>query len=132
MGRWGSGNFESDGALDYMGEVSDELAARIEDILAAADRSALDEEGEDILMPSVAVLSALHEHCHAPTPKPGAVRRWRRAYLAIFDDQINGLAPGDDGFKQERREVIDGTFGKLESQSVAFWKGKGELEDHES
>jgi hypothetical protein len=121
MGTWGAGNFESDGALDYVNEVADEIAARIEEILDDGDRSALDEEGEAVLMPSVAMLSVLHEHCGGAPPKPDVVRRWKKVYLAIFDDQIDDLEPKET-YKQERRVVIERTFTELEGQAVAFWQ----------
>ncbi|BDI28223.1 hypothetical protein CCAX7_002740 [Capsulimonas corticalis] len=120
MGTWGAGNFDSDGALDYISGVVDDLEGKIEDILTDEDRSALDEEGEGVLVPSVAILSALHETVQAPTPEPAVVARWRAQYLAIYDGQIDDLDP-DDGYKDERRQVIQSTFDKLETQAQAFW-----------
>ena|SRR5579872_5759533 len=121
MGTWGAGNFDSDAALDYIGEVTGAIEARIEACLADEDASALDEDGEGVLMPSVALLSVLHEHCKAGPPKPEAVLRWKRQYLAIFDDQIDDLDPVP-GYKEERRAVIEGTFDRLAAQAADFWR----------
>ncbi|MEO7720119.1 MAG: DUF4259 domain-containing protein [Capsulimonas sp.] len=120
MGTWGAGNFDSDSALDYISSVVDDLEGKIEDLLTDEERSALDEEGEGVLVPSVAILSALHETVQAPTPEPANVARWRTQYLAIYDAQIDGLEP-DAEYKVERRQVIQDTFDKLEAQAQAFW-----------
>ena len=33
METWGAGNFDNDSAMDYLGEIEEELVTRIEDIL---------------------------------------------------------------------------------------------------
>lgn len=121
MGTWGVGNFESDGALDYMGETIDAFVARIEECLEDEERSRLDEDGESVIVSTVAILSVLYEHCRAPAPEPDVVEQWKEQYLAIFDDQIDGLDPAE-GYKEERREVIEETFDKLIGQARKFWK----------
>ena len=68
MGTRGSGNFESDGALDYVGELMNQLVEKIEAGFTDS-RTNLDEEGEAVLMPSVQILSILHEHCNAAPPE---------------------------------------------------------------
>ncbi len=120
MGTCGAGNFENDSALDYMGEVVDDLEAKIDSILADEDLSALDEEG--VLMPTVVMLSLLTDHCHAPSPGLDKVRRWKQQYLAIYDDQIDGFDP-TPGHAEARRQVIAETFAKLEAQAVEFDEG---------
>jgi hypothetical protein len=60
MGTWGSGNFENDGALDYLSQVASQLVTRIEQVFEN-DVAQLDEDGEWVLMPSVQILSVLHE-----------------------------------------------------------------------
>src|SRR5262249_31322174 len=106
MGTWGAGNFDNDSALDYMGEVEEELVRRIEDILADEDRCALDEDGEGVLMPTLEMLSVLHEQCHLGLPERETVQRWKAQYLAVFDDQIDGLDP-KPGYKEARRAIIE-------------------------
>jgi hypothetical protein len=121
MGTWGPGSFQSDGALDYVGEVIDSLVARIEEILDDEGRVALDEEGEAVLVPSVHIIGLLVEHCRAAPPKPATVKEWHKKYLKVFDDQIDGLSPTGN-FEAERRKVIEDTFAKLEAIAQDFWK----------
>lgn len=121
MGTWGAGNFDSDGALDYIGEIASGLTARIEACFADEESSALDEDGEGVLVPSVAILLLLCEHCAAAPPRPDVAGRWKRQYLTIFDDQIDSLEPAP-GYKQERRQVIEDTFRRLQARAAAFWQ----------
>ena len=125
MGTWGAGNFDNDGAADYVGELTDgwvaTLVANIEECFADKDRSAVDEDGEAVIMPSVAVMSVLCEHCQAQPPKPEVVARWEQEYLAIYDDQIAGLDP-NRGYADERRQLIVETFTTLKAQSTTYWR----------
>src|SRR5437899_3210688 len=91
MGTWAEGNFDDDGALDYVGEIIDSLVDRIESILADKKRVALDEEGDAVLMPSVAILGLLSEHCRACPPEPKIIRRWKEKYVEVYDKQIDGV-----------------------------------------
>lgn len=122
MGTWGSGNFDSDGALDFVAGITDDLTARIEAILSDDEASMLDEEGEAVLVPSVHLLAVLHESTGATIPKADVVARWKAHYLALFDAQIGGLDPAE-GFEAERRTVIVETFDRLAALAEAFWKG---------
>ena len=121
MGTWAAGNFDSDGALDYVGSIIDDLAARIDGVFADEGAAYLDEDAEAVIMPSVDILSVLHEHCHAAPPKTAVVTDWKTRYLALFDEQIGGLDPDGD-YAAERRTVIEATFSKLENQARAFWR----------
>jgi hypothetical protein len=121
MGTWAAGNFDNDGALDYLAEVMDSLQMRIEDTLADEDLVSLDEDGETVLMPSIHITALLCERCHGAPPKADIVRCWREKYLQVFDEQIDGLQPHPD-FKTQRREIIKATFDDLEQQARAFWK----------
>jgi hypothetical protein len=121
MGTWAGGNFQNDGALDYLGGIIDGLVARVEEILADKDRALLDEEGESVLMPSVHIIALLSEQCGGAPPKPAQVQKWRKKYLAIFDEQIEGLAP-QGSFEADRRKVIADTFSQLEQRAKKFWK----------
>ncbi len=125
MGTWGVGNFENDSALDYVDELAHTLAVKIDECLADEECSPIDEMGEAVIVPTVAILSTLHEHCHAPPPKPAIVSAWKVGYLAIYDEQIDDLEP-KAGYKEERRQVIVDTFDKLLQQATTFW---GESED---
>lgn len=121
MGRWGSGNFDDDGALDYLGELTDALEARIEEVLSDPDRAALDEEGEAVVVPTVQILSVLCEHCKASPSKPETVAEWKSRYLAVFDDEAPDYYSSPQ-FRAERRQVIASTFDRLEAQARTFWQ----------
>lgn len=120
MGTWAAGNFDSDGALDYVGEIIDQLTNTIASCLEEGN-AGLDEGGESELMPSVAIIKVLSEHCGAAPPKPDVIQSWRNQYLAIYDEQIDGLDP-DPAYKVERRATIDTTFRELVALSEEFWR----------
>jgi hypothetical protein len=111
MGTWGGGNFDNDGALDFVQELVHQLATGI-DACFGEDRAALDEDGEGTLVPSVAILTLLAKHCGAAVPQVEFVEGWKTRYLAVFDDEIEGLAPSGD-FAVQRRAVIEQTFNEL-------------------
>lgn len=119
MGTWGSGNFDSDGALDMIGELTDQLADAIDEILTNGTAEA-DELGESHLVPRVAILDTLCKHCAASPPEPDRVVGWRDATLAAFDASMPGLDPKGD-FLADRRKVIVATFASLEAEARRFW-----------
>src|SRR5262245_28397018 len=69
MGTWAEGNFDNDGAMDYVGELVNQFAETIDDILNDEDRSMLDEEGEAILMPSVELIALICERYNVAPPE---------------------------------------------------------------
>ncbi len=116
MTAWGPGNFEKDESLDFIQEEIDRHVAAIEAIFADSQRFQLDNTGdaEGELMPRVAILALLFEHCGgvldpARDPDIGA---WKARYLEMYDDQIDDLEPGSD-YKLQRRAVIADTFDTL-------------------
>jgi Domain of unknown function (DUF4259) len=114
VGTWGTGTFENDAALDFLDEELDRHVRAIEAILADSQRFQLDEDTEGELMPRVAILALLLEHCGGaldPAHEPD-VGAWKARYLAMYDDQIDGLAPTGD-YKLQRRAVIADTFDRL-------------------
>lgn len=124
MGTWAAGNFDSDRALDYVGEIIDQLTSTVASCLEEGDAD-LDEGGESELMPSVAIIKVLSEHCGAAPPKSDVIESWRRQYLAIYDEQIDDLEP-DPEYKVERRATIDTTFTQLVALAKEFWRTEPE------
>jgi hypothetical protein len=120
MGAWGAGNFENDGALDYLGELTEQLAGEIDDILARGSAADADEDGESRLMPSVAILDTLCARFNGAPPQPDRVARWRDLYLAAFDRSMPGVDPSGT-FMKERRPIVEQTFASLEARSKEFW-----------
>jgi hypothetical protein len=112
MGTWGAGNFESDSALDYINEQIDRYLGVIEAIFDDPGRFRLDEDAEGMLIPSVALLSLLCQHCHGALPRRIDVVAWKARYLDMYDAQIDGLEPAED-YKRQRRDEIAATFDTL-------------------
>jgi hypothetical protein len=118
MGTWGPGNFQNDGALDWLAEVVDELE---ETVLSRIDTPAadIDEEGESHLMPAVELLATLADRHGAIPPHPDVVSAWAANYLQRYDGRIDALAPSAD-YKKERRDVIEATFDRLLRAAKTF------------
>ena len=131
MGTWAAGNFDSDGALDYVGSVIDRLVARINETFGDEDMARLDEDGEadrpgrreGVVEGGDRAVRPRHhgDACKAAPPRPSIVSSWKTRYLAIFDEQIGELDPAE-GYAAERRGVIDTTFTRLEMQARSFWR----------
>ena len=120
MGTWATGNFDSDGALDYLATVMTGFTTIVTACLKDTSRAALDEDGESVLMPTVAIILSLLEYCKAAPPEPNLVADWSEKYLQIFDEQIDYLEPAL-GYKEARRQVIETTFQQLQAQAERFW-----------
>lgn len=121
MGTWAEGNFDNDGALDFVGGLIDDITAKIDECFADEEASRLDEEGEAVIVPGVHIISMLSENCKAAPPQTAVVAKWKSQFMAIFDEQIGELEPAE-GYEQKRRAVIEATFSKLEEQSRQFWR----------
>lgn len=124
MGTWGAGDFESDGALDFLDEQVERYLGIIEDVFADAERFHLDEDAESMLIPSVRILTALATQLDAFLPDTLDVETWKARYLAMYDAQIDGLQPVA-GFKAERRAAIAAAFDGLNQAYQAQQKQQG-------
>jgi hypothetical protein len=49
------------------------------------------DHGETCLLPIVAMIAALCEHCGGAPPKPATVARWKQRYPELLDEQIDGF-----------------------------------------
>ena len=119
MGTWAEGNFDNDGALDYLGDIINQITSNIEDIFKSGTAAGLDECGESELMPGVEIISILCEKCNGVPPEVDVVNRWKKKYLQIYDSQIDKLG-ADADYKIKRRKIIEDTFNKLLEQSKNF------------
>ena len=118
MGTWNTGNFDCDGAHDYLRDVFQKpLVDRIKSIIGDPVAVRLDEQGEDVLMPSIDLLALLYETYGGTLPEVATVRRWRDKYLAGYDGYVDQLSPSP-GYKEERRRVIGQAFARLERASI--------------
>jgi hypothetical protein len=112
MGTWGPGNFENDAALDFIDEEIDRHVREIEAIFADEQRFLLDEDAEGGLIPRVVLLTLLCQQCGGVLEDATDVAVWKERYLAMYDEQIDGLEP-DEAYKTQRRAVIADTFDRL-------------------
>jgi hypothetical protein len=112
MGTWGSGNFDNDGALDFVNQQIDFYVGGIEGVFGDVDRFRLDEDAESSIIPSVVVVSLLCEHCHGTLPEHVDVLAWKVRHLEMFDDQVDALEP-EPAYKRQRRAEISATFDNL-------------------
>ena len=119
MDDWSEDNFGNEGARTYLGVLTARLVATIHEVFADPERTALDEDGESLLMPSVEVLALLCERYNAPPPRPATIRGWRDKYLTVFDSDIDALEASDE-YNTGRRKVIESTFRWLESLSESY------------
>jgi hypothetical protein len=121
MGVWGAGTFDSDISRTFLEVFVYQWERLIEALLAgdtpgeaAEFRCDLRlETCEACLMPTIEVLLTVAERLDPDyLPAVATVERWRAQYLDLFDREIGAL--GDvPGFAEERREVIEATFGRL-------------------
>ncbi|MEO8606907.1 MAG: DUF4259 domain-containing protein [Chloroflexota bacterium] len=121
MVTWGTGNFDSDGAGDYLDSLMKQLIKTIEACLGGKyvmypsddDDDILGACGEDMLMPSVDILALLCEHFAMPLPVTELIiRQWKEQYLRSYDRHIDHYVTKPD-FKIRRRRVIEATFDRL-------------------
>jgi hypothetical protein len=117
---WGMGNFDNDGAMDFLSMQTMQLTATITAIASDPARLDMDEDGETLFMPSVELLALLCERYNAEPPRPAVVRHWREKYLQAYDRGIDGLKPSPE-FKTGRRKAVEKTFRWLESLAESFW-----------
>lgn len=123
MGVWGAGNFEQDGALDFVwSDVQQPLVRQIEKMIVDPECAEPDEPDSSKIMAAVEILALLCEHVNAVPPKPSDVASWRKAYLKVWDDYIDELTPKED-YKAARRRVIVETFDRLAAVSKK-WHSK--------
>jgi hypothetical protein len=117
---WDVGNFDNDGAMDFLSMQTMQLTATITAVAADEMRLELDEDGETLFMPSVELLALLCERYNAEPPRPAVVRQWHEKYLEVYDRGIDALKTSSE-FKVDRRKAIEKTFRWLESLAESFW-----------
>ena len=121
MGVWGAGTFDSDFSRTFLADFVYRWEQLIEALLACetpgdSARYRCDlrlETCEACLMPTVEVLLVVAERLDPDyLPEVATAERWRAQYLDLFDREIGALGTSP-GFAEERRDVIEATFGRL-------------------
>ncbi|BCJ75626.1 hypothetical protein CS0771_51700 [Catellatospora sp. IY07-71] len=115
MGTWGSGNFESDTALDHLSIVVDRLVAEVAEAMAGDPVDLEPDEYWGVAVPcNLELLHVLVQAGYAASalPQAGVIEEWKKAFLAVWERTIDGLEPSP-AFKEERRSVLNRTFDQL-------------------
>lgn len=111
MGTWGHSNLESDGAQDFLAEISDELFERVITLLQHPRAHEYDEEEIDELFVRIEMIFALHDRrMITSSPGPEALEPLLAPYLKRWEDYQTSAG---DGVPAERRRVIERTFEQL-------------------
>ncbi|MFJ8043384.1 DUF4259 domain-containing protein [Kitasatospora sp. NPDC096147] len=120
MGTWGSGNFESDTALDHLSIVIDRLVGEVAEAMAGDPVELEPDEYWGVAVPChLELLHALAEGGYAggSLPEAEVVEGWKRTFMAVWEQSIDGLEPSP-AFKEERRAVLHRTFDRLARAAV--------------
>lgn len=120
MGAWGNGNFEQDGALDFVWrEVQQPLLQKVRTVVEEPVLAEADEPDSGPIVAAVEILSLLSEHVNAAPPKPDEVALWKATFLTAWE-----RTAADVYFRQEdlieRRSIIAATFDRLLCLAVLF------------
>ncbi|GAA1167779.1 hypothetical protein F4556_001129 [Kitasatospora gansuensis] len=115
MGTWGSGNFESDAALDHLSIVVDRLVTEVAEAMAGDPVALEPDEYWGVAVPChLELLHVLAQAGYADDdlPEPGVVEEWKKTFMAVWERTIDNLQPSPT-FKEERRSVLHRTFDQL-------------------
>ncbi|MFD4658255.1 DUF4259 domain-containing protein [Kitasatospora sp. NPDC058444] len=126
MGTWGSGNFESDTALDHLSIRIDRIVTEVAEAMAGDPVELEPDEYWGVAVPcDLELLHVLARAGHgvAQLPEAGVITGWKTAFMAVWERTIDDLEPSPE-FKDERRSVLNRTFDQL--AEVAARNGAGE------
>jgi hypothetical protein len=120
MGAWGSGNFQQDGALDFVHrEVQPPLLRTIQKLVADPASAQADDPDSGPIVAAVEILALLVEQTNAAPPKPDEVHGWKDLFLAAWDRTAKDVYFREAALVA-RREVIVATFDRLERAATRF------------
>lgn len=115
MGTWGSGNFESDHARDFLDRHIRSLVEFVDKLMQSEETFAterfLEHYGDTQIMTTIEIIIILCEQINtAPDFAPEVCEAWKIKYLQAYDQQSKAYPIG---FAAERRSVIEDTFDTL-------------------
>ena len=123
MGTWGPGNFDNDGAQDYLAVHSLGLFERVIELLQHPRGHEYDDEEIDELFVTIEVIIALNEKgMITACPDPEIFQKLFGPYLQRWADYH--VSAGGEPWP-ERRKVIEDSFAKL--HAIANGTGPGGL-----
>lgn len=115
MGTWGSGNFESDTALDHLSIRIDRIVTEVAEAVAGDPVELEPDEYWGVAVPcDLELLHVLARAGHGVgrLPEAGVITGWKTAFMAVWERTIDDLEPSPE-FKDERRSVLNRTFDQL-------------------
>lgn len=115
MGVWGPGNLESDGALDELATRSGKVMKQAWALLRRRTSWEADEYDHDalfVVLETVLALDAAGLIDGTEVPADDAIARTMARWLVGWDAYMDELGC-KDGYKPERRAVIEGTFARF-------------------
>ncbi|MEU2022062.1 DUF4259 domain-containing protein [Streptomyces sp. NPDC016469] len=115
MGTWGAGNFDSDTAADQLSGLVDRLVAEVGEAMGGDPAGIEPDEYDGVAVlcnPELLLLLRERGWAGVSLPAPEVIRGRRETYMAVWERTVDGLEPAD-GFKDERRAVLAGTFDRL-------------------
>ncbi|MBT2410772.1 DUF4259 domain-containing protein [Streptomyces sp. ISL-12] len=114
MGTWGSGNFESDTALDHLSLVIDRLVSDVTGAMTGDPVAIEPDEYWGVAVPcNLELLHTLAEAGHTTgLPAPEVIAAWKQTFLTVWERTIDDLGPSP-AYKEERRAVLNRTFDQL-------------------
>jgi len=106
VGTWGSGVFQNDHSLDYVGDLTDRFMATVDEFL----KSPFIDQGFDQALAAIALLNEVmtrtgsrpFDHAAGDSRDPAPIAE---VFLECFDKQAAGLV-GDVQYQQEWRNVV--------------------------
>jgi hypothetical protein len=117
MGIWGVGNFESDQALNKLGEWINKIIDEIQATFLIEDDLNLIQESDGQIVANVDILETLHrQYRFCPDLTIETVQGWKDRYMTLvgkLSDEWSGYESEDD-FSVERNRIIQETFERLE------------------
>ncbi|MFI6639414.1 DUF4259 domain-containing protein [Streptomyces sp. NPDC050504] len=115
MGTWGSGNFESDAAWDYLASFLDRIVSEVAEVMDGDPVELEPDEYWGVAVPcQLELLTVLVRagHTYDSLLSPDTVKAWKEKFLTVWEDTIDDLEPTPD-YKEERRAVLIRTFDEL-------------------
>ena len=119
MGTWGSDNFDSDTALDYLAEVCDPLVDKLLKVVENPSLAEADEDGGVEALVAAELLLLVSARYYNPRLTPRLIAECGAIVLSQWEATIDALGPKPD-YKVERRQVIHQTFEHLLA-AVQHW-----------
>jgi hypothetical protein len=108
MARSGAGNFDSDAASDYVGDLVERLAQEVEQALSNPSSLEPDEYYGEVLPGIVEIIAALHQLSGTTAiPPPDVVASWRTRFLAVREKAVGGTLDDTDPRTNAIRRVFD-------------------------